>query len=479
MSPRRTRIVPLLLLGLALPASALAKGERADAAALVERFGSSVVPVRYTLRPQEAPPGGDGQKLEQVVCGVLAGADGTVVIPGDAFPDPGGDPRLTLEPVEFAVLGRDESEHPAQAIGFDRELNLGFLRLAGGIPAGLRPVSFEGDPQIRVGQAVWVLGLLPQRYGYPLAFWPAQVNAAIDKPRRMFSLTTPVQDLSIGGLVVTGDGKVLGLVGEDVLPPQRNPGELPENALSILGSLSQGPRIGYPMLFPGPLFAASLSAPPPPERRPVRSWFGITMQPLSRPLAAYWKIDASGGVIVTSVVDDSPAQAAGLQTGDVLVSLGGAPIAVREDADLAAFRQKIERLPAGEAVPLRVWRAGEPRDVVLRPEAAPPTGFLAEEYRDEDFGLTVREITIDFRQTQNLPVDLLGVVVSELESGGWAEVAGLEPGDLVLRVDELPTPDLAAFRAALDAARVQRTRQAVFFVQRGADTQFVAVRTDW
>jgi len=447
--------------------------------ATLAKLGSSVVPLRYTLRPQEAPTGGEGEKVEKVVCGILVSDDGLVVIPGDAFPDPGGDPRLTLEPVAFTVLGSGEAEHPATPVGFDRDLNLGYVRLAAPLPAGLTPVRFETDPQIRIGQEVWIVGLLAERYEYAAAFWPARINAAVEKPRPMFSLSAPVLDLAIGGLVVTPDGRALGLVGEDVLPPPRSPGDLPQNALLVFGSFSQGPRVGYPMLFPAPLFAASMASPPPLESRPSRSWLGITMQALSRRLAAYWKIDGTGGVIVTGVLEGSPAAAAGLQGGDVVLSLSGSPIPAREDSDLPLFRQQVERLAAGEAVPLRVWRAGEIHELTIRPEVAPRTSFLAEEYRDEAFGMTVREITFDYIQAQNLPVDTAGVVISELENAGWAEVAGLAPGDLVLQVDDAPTPDLATFRAALEQAREARRRQVRFFVQRGVETQFVPVRTDW
>jgi S1-C subfamily serine protease len=470
-------------LHLALALTVLTANARAaeppDTAATLARLAASVVPVRYTLRPQEAPTGGEGEKVEKVVCGLLISDDGLVVIPGDPFPDPGGDPRLTLEPVAFAILGSGETEHPADPVGFDRDLNLGYVRLSGPLPSGLRPVHFETDPQIRIGEEIWIVGLLSERYGYAAAFWPAKVNAAVDKPRPMFSMTAPVIDLAIGGLVATPDGKALGLVGEDVLPPPRSPGDLPQNALLVFGSFSQGPRVGYPMLFPAPLFRESMASPPPLESRPSRSWLGITMQALSRRLASYWKIDGGGGVIVTGVLDASPAAAAGLQGGDVILALGGAPISAREDSDLPLFRQQVERLAPGKPVPLRVWRAGQITELAIHPDVAPRTSFLAEEYRDEEFGLTVREITFDYLQAQNLPVDTAGVVISELQNAGWAEVAGLAPGDLVLRVDDSPMEDLASFRAALEQAREAHRRQVRFFVQRGVETQFFSVRTDW
>ena len=229
-----TRNAAVLLVVAALTANAL-RAEPPEAAATLAKLAASVVPVRYTLRPQEAPSGGEGEKVEKVVCGLLISDDGLVVIPGDPFPDPGGDPRLTLEPVAFAVLGNGETEHAATPVGFDRDLNLGYVRLSGKLPPGLSPVRFEREPNIRIGQEIWIVGLLSERYGYAVAFWAGGVNAAVEKPRPMYSLTGPVVDLAIGGLVATPDGRALGLVGEDVLPPPRSPGDLPENALLVFG----------------------------------------------------------------------------------------------------------------------------------------------------------------------------------------------------------------------------------------------------
>ena len=447
-----------------------------EIADVMERFGASVVPVRYTLRPREAPEGGEGQKVEKVICGVIVSDDGLIVISGDPFPDPGGDPRATFDPVGFVVLERDEVERPATALGLNRDLNLAYLKLDDGVPPGRRPVEFQGDAEVRIGQEVLVLGLLPSRYHYAPTFWTGRVSALIDEPRTMYGLTTYIQDLSIGGLAVTPAGTPLGLIAEDVLS---RAAELPSNPLSLLGSISQGPKVGYPMIFPPSLFRDDLTEPPELEPEPTRSWFGITMQPLSRPLGNYWKIDNAGGIIISSVLDGSPAEGAGLVAGDIILGIDGEPVTARTQADLAGFRQQVEKLTRGEEVALAVWRAGDVRDLGIRPGVRPRTGFTAREFEDHKFGITVREITIDVIQAQNLPPDIRGVVVARLENAGWSQVSGLKPGDLILRVEEYHVEGLEGFQLALDTARQAALPQVYFFVQRGIETLFVTVRTDW
>ena len=443
---------------------------------ILERFQRSVVPVRYTLRPLEAPPGGEGQRVEKVICGVIAN-DGVIVISGDPYPDLGGDPRATLVPVEFTVLGPDQAEYAAEPLGFNRELNLAYLRFRDGIPEGYETVEFGEEGSARVGEEVLILGLLPERYDYAPTFWTGRISAQVDEPRIMYALTTFVQDLSIGGLALRPDGRPMGIVAEDVLTASRQ--QLPSNPLTLLGSISQGPRVGYPMVFPPQLFVGDLSEPPSIEREPTRAWFGITMQPLSRPLGEYWNIENPGGIIVSSVLDSSPAEGAGLLPGDVVLEVGSTVVDAREQADLTIFRQMVEKLPMGAEVRLSVWRGGETLALGIRPGTRPRTGALAEEFEDEEFGLTVREITLDVIQGQNLPSDMQGVVISEMENAGWAQVSGLGVRDIILRVEELAVTDLGTFASAMATARDAQMTEVYFFVQRGVETLFVTVKTDW
>ncbi len=469
-------VTMLAVVFLATPETRAAK---LDLEKLMTHLTGSVVPVRFTMRPIEAPAGGEGQKVEQVFCGVIVKDDGLIVVSGDVFPDPGGDPRNTLEPVEFAVLGEGEIEHNLVAVGLNRDLNLAYLRFESGLPDGYHAIQTHGTKTPRIGEDIYIIGLLPERYGHARTFWNGQVSARIDSPRTMYGVTTFIQDLSIGGLAVNAKGRPLGLVAEDVLPPGQATGASASNPLTLFGSLSQGPRVGYPMIFPFDLLAMDIASPPPLVRAPRKAWFGITMQPLDRNLGEYWNIDNPGGIIISAVLDGSPAQGAGLHPRDILLELGGEEVTARELPDLTTFRQRVEKLTIGEAVDLLVWREGEEIQLELHPGVAPRTGFLAKFYEDEAFGITVRELTVDVLQARNLPVGTSGVVVAEMENSGWTQVGGVRPGDIILRINRTPILDLESFEAMMLQLRRERAREAYFFVQRNVETRFLKVRTDW
>ena len=453
-------------------------GVPAGTKAIFEAYRDNVVAVTYTLRPKEKPTGGEGRKVEEAICGVIVDDRGLVVTTADPFPDLGGDPRTTLIPVQFSVHLPGNRIYPAEAVGLDRDLNLAFLRITDP-PAGLRNIPFDRMMQMDVGDDVIVIGLMSSEYDYAPTLQRGMVSAVLDRPRRMYGLDLYVQDLSIGGLVVTGAGDPVGIVGEDILEDSPSTESMPANVLSIFGSFAQGRRVGYPMVFPFSVFAGSLEAPPPIPVTESRSWIGIIMQPLNEDLIEYWDLDVDGGIIISSVIEGSPAEGAGLQVADIIVGLEGEPLKVTKEEELAGFRRSIEQMGVGAEAHLSLLRGGEKHELALRLGEAPVTAFTAEEFEDEDLGLTVREITLNDLQGQNLEPDTVGVVVSELEQAGWSQLAGIQPGDIIQAVDRQRVTNLSSFREEAERLRENRPRSTVFFVLRQIETLFVPIKTPW
>lgn len=475
---RGASVPGVLLLALTMGAPLAAAATPSATKDIFQSFRDNVVAITYTLRPKEKPTGGEGRKVEDAVCGVIVDASGLIVTSADPFPDPGGDPKTTLTPVEFKVRLRGGRPMDAEAVGLDRDLNFAYLRLKNP-PPGIRPVRFDPNARLEVGDDVIVLGLMSRNYEYEPIFYTGIVNAVVERPRRMYSLDMYLQDLTIGGLVLTGSGDPIGIIGEDVLKEAPSNDRMPSNILSIFGSFTQGNRVGYPMVFPYSIFAGGIASPPPIDAEAKRSWLGIVMQPLNEDLIDYWKLEAEGGVIISSVVDGSPAEKAGLLQGDILVSLQGEPLRITRDEDLADFRRRIERTKVGSEVELGYLRQGERRSLTLPVGEAPKTAWTAEEYEDDDMGLTVREITIDDLQAQNLGPATRGVVVSELEQAGWSQLGGLQVDDIIQAVDGHPIADLAGFREEARRLQEEKPEGTIFFVLRQTETLFVRIRTPW
>jgi S1-C subfamily serine protease len=203
------------------------------------------------------------------------------------------------------------------------------------------------------------------------------------------------------------------------------------------------------------------------------------MQALDKDLIEYWGLPVSGGIIIGNVVEGSPARSAGIRQGDILTRFGGEEIRITDNSQLGDFRKRVERMAAGEEVAAQIYRDGKPVDITIQLGDAPTSAALAEDYEDDDFGLTVRELTMDVRQAMNLERDLQGVFIEGTEDSGWADVAGLYPQDIILAINGVRVASVADVRDAIEDIKHRRDPEAIFFVMRPPDTLFLRVRTEF
>jgi S1-C subfamily serine protease len=121
--------------------------------------------------------------------------------------------------------------------------------------------------------------------------------------------------------------------------------------------------IQYPELITIPMACpeAGAAAPAPGVR------LGLSIRGLPLAQAREAGLGKRGGVLVTAVADGSPAAAAGLRSGDIILSAAG-----QELGDATDMAERVIVLAPGAPLTLRVWREGRVLELVLtRPPAAP------------------------------------------------------------------------------------------------------------
>jgi Do/DeqQ family serine protease len=184
-----------------------------------------------------------------------------------------------------------------------------------------------------------------------------------------------------------------------------------------------------------------------------RSSLGLTVQPLNDNLRKAFKIEEGlTGALVGEVLADSPAARAGIQPGDVIISFRDRP--VRRADDLSWL---MSTATAGKQVTLGLRRGGKPLklDLVPVPESdeKPPAGPVAPKVagRRSPLGITVSEISADIAKELGTP-GLYGVVVMSVEPDSPALEAGVERGDVILRVDDALITNLDEYAKAVRAA---------------------------
>jgi len=209
------------------------------------------------------------------------------------------------------------------------------------------------------------------------------------------------------------------------------------------------------------------------------AWLGVFTQPLTDDFAEYWGLAKQGGVIVSSLVAGGPAETAGLKAGDVIVDFNGVSIRAKQDREVVGFTKLVREAGIGQTVPVKILRSGQPMDLRITLVARPKSAREADEYKDEVFGLTVREITTDARIRLNLSEDVQGVLVRRVKSGSVADLAGMRAGIIIMKLGNYPTPTLEDFKQAVEKLAAQKPKEITAFCRAGAATGFVRLEPRW
>ena len=143
------------------------------------------------------------------------------------------------------------------------------------------------------------------------------------------------------------------------------------------------------------------------------------------------------------------------------------------------FHRLVRRLEIGQSATLGILRNDLEREVAVELERTRLTAAEVKREFNEDFGLTVREITFFDRDENRWPGDTRGVLVEKTERAGWAQVGNLRQRDLVLMIDEQAVEGLDDFREIMDSVTRSRQERVTFLVLRGVETRFQYIEPDW
>lgn len=194
-----------------------------------------------------------------------------------------------------------------------------------------------------------------------------------------------------------------------------------------------------------------------------RGQLGVSIQDVTPALAEALDLDEPKGALVAQVVEDSAAEAAGIEVGDVIIELDGE---VLEDG--GDLRNQIGLMRVGQEVELTILRDGRRIKLDAEVGKAGASGFIGGEASVSLYGASFGDI----RSEHPLYGDVQGVEVLEVENGSRAARAGLRPGDIVLSVNRRAVPSLGAMQQM-----VERVNGAVaLHVQRGQVRSFIVIQ---
>jgi serine protease Do len=185
----------------------------------------------------------------------------------------------------------------------------------------------------------------------------------------------------------------------------------------------------------------------------TRGYLGVNIQEVSPAIAKAIGLDGPRGAMVSDVSPNSPAQKAGLQSGDVITALNGKPVADRNQ-----LRMDIAMIGTNQAVKLQVFRDGA--TVNLNAETAEAPGKPAEHASAETGsshsaleGVSIENLNAEMAREAGVAPGTTGVVVTEVDPASAAASSGLREGDVIQEVNHSKVTNSSEFAGALKKSK--------------------------
>ncbi len=427
MGSPRTLLVLLCLV--ACPANAAAPYENLEQAivAVAERVKPSVVHIEAIVKF-------NNRRSQVTGSGLIVNADGAILTNEHVVDN--------AEKVTVSVPGM-KRKFQARIIGMDRQTDIALLRITPDAPL---PAAILSSEEVRVGQ--WVLAI-GNPYGLEGTVSLGIVSAKgrnLEVPHLLtdFIETVALIDRgSSGGPLVDLEGRVVGI-----------------------NSRGQGRGIGFTI----PIDTAQEVMRQLEAGGIERGFLGITLQALDRELADYFGQPDVTGVVVNSVLADSPAAVAGLRPGDIITDFGDISVEAEKEQDLGSFQRLVAAVDPGQKAMITILRGGKrwQKQVLI---GSQPKLDAAE--AESDLGIHVQEITANLARDRRLDSDE-GAFVVFVVRGSPAREAGLRVGDVIVAIEDEEIENLDDFRKQIE--RVTESRRFLITTRRGKETKYLLVK---
>ena len=359
---------------------------------------------------------------------------------------------------EVTVTLHDGREFPAKVVGTDADTDLAVLKIE--TDEDLPFVEFADSDEVRVGDPVIAIG-------NPFGLGSSVTAGIVSAEHRVIGagrfddfmqIDAPINRGNSGGPTFNLEGKVIG-INTAIHSPT-------------------GGNVGIGFAIPANL-ASEIIADLQDDGIVERGWLGVHIQNVDEDLAATLDLDAPKGALVAQVQPDSPAAAAGVEQGDVILSYNGQ--AIEELRDLTKM---VADTDPGSSAEVMVWRDGQEMSLNVEIGQLPGDDQVvaaAEPSADHDtpkLGVSLAELTPDARQSMDLPDDVQGAVVTDVQPGSPAAQKGLQRGDVIVEADHKKVTEPKMVSDAVREAAERGDETILLLVKREGQDRFVAVRLE-
>jgi len=326
---------------------------------------------------------------------------------------------------EIKIKLQTGKEYDAKLVGRDPKTDLALIQVSPDTDFA-QPVILGDSDALRVGD--WVMAV-----GNPFGLGHTVTTGIISAKSRILG-AGPYDDF---------------LQTDAAINPGNSGGPLFNMQGQVIGIntaiIAQGQGIGFAI----PINMAKELLPQLKTGKIVRGWLGVMIQDITPELAKSFGLIRSNGVLVSDVVKDSPADKAGLLSGDVILRFDG-----KEIENAHKLSQLVAETAPNTLIKIDLLRNGKEKTLSLKIGTMPEEAQKSiSPQKENDWGMMVQELTPQLAQQLDLKPGTTGVVISDISEGSPAAEAGLHPGDLITEVNRTAIKNLSDYQQALQQVK--------------------------
>jgi len=355
-------------------------------------------------------------RQEGVGSGVIATKDG-YILTNNHVVDGADEVKVTLQ---------DGREFTAKVIGRDPKSDVAVLKIdAKDLPS----VPMADSDKVEVGDVVLAIGNpfgIGQTVTTGIVSAKGRGNMGLDY-EDFIQTDAAINPGNSGGALVDADGRLIGI----------------NTAILSRSGGNQGIGFAIPVNMARDVMQSLIK-----DGHVTRGYLGVMIQDLTPALAKEFKLKDTTGALVSDVTANSPAEKAGLKSGDLLVEFNGKKV-----TDSRHLKLEVARTQPGQTVPVKVLREGTPKTLEVTLKTLPGSEKLAKAEQDSHDtgtlnGVGVADLNEDARRQFEVPETVNGAVITEVKPDSAAAEAGLKPGDVIQEINRKPV------KGAEDAVRL-------------------------
>lgn len=360
---------------------------------------------------------------------------------------------------EIKVVTSDNTSYDAELIGNDPATDLALLKIT--VDVQLPHANWGDSDMVEIGD--WTIAI-----GNPFGLGGSVTVGVLSARARniqagpydnFLQTDAPINRGNSGGPLFDTNGEVIG-VNTVILSP---------------GGGNIGIGFAIPSNSARPIIAQLLET-----GMVERGWLGVSIQPVNEAIAEAVGLDKARGAMVTEVFDGSPAQKAGIESGDVILEFEG-----EEVANAQELPRQVAEIKTGTDVEITLWRDNDTETVRAtigrrdEAEVARRSGEAAPKQQESGaagavLGMQLAPVTPEARERLGLPEDVKGAVIVDMAADSAAADAGLRPGDVIEMVGSTVVSQPSEVAGAIDEARKGDRQNVLLRVNRGGMVRYVA-----